>query len=151
VKGRQLAGACRIGGHLLIAVPRFDTLPTHRDYRYVLNGRAHIMAYTWPCLRALLARAGWETVAPPLENRHTTSRMRVLARRTDTPATDTDVSAAVARAAVAGYYAHEDVRPLAARMGWIRLTARRADAERRRAKAARKALAIAANRRIVEL
>jgi SAM-dependent methyltransferase len=140
---RQLAAACRIGGHLLIAVPRLDTLPTHRDYRYVLNGRAHIMAYTWPCIRALLARAGWETVALPLENRHTTSRMRVLARRTDTPAADTHVSAAVAGAAIAGYYAHEDARPLAARLGLIRVAARRADAERRRAKAERKALALA--------
>jgi hypothetical protein len=124
-------------------VPRLDTLPTHRDYRYVLNGRAHIMAYTWPCLRALLARAGWETVAQPLENRHTTSRMRVLARRTDSPAVDTRVPLAVARAAIAGYYAHEDARSRAARMGLIRLAARWADAERQREKAARKALALA--------
>ena len=140
---RQLAGACKMGGHLLVAVPRFDTLPTHRDYRYVLNGRAHIMAYTWPCLRALLARAGWEAIALPLENRLTPSRIRVLARRTDDPPADIRVSTEVARAAIAGYYAGGDSRPLSARIGLIRVTARRLDTERQRAKAARKATALA--------
>jgi SAM-dependent methyltransferase len=139
---RQLAGACRIGGYLLVAVPRFDTLPTHRDYRYVLNGRAHIMAYTWPCLRGLLARAGWDAIALPVDNRLTPSRMRVLARRTDDPPAETRVPAAVARAAIAGYYAGGDSRPLAARLGLIRLVARRMDVERRRAKAERKATAL---------
>src|SRR5262245_40410573 len=83
-----------IGGHLLVAVPRLETLPAHRDYRYVLNGRAHIMAYTGRCLGALLVRSGWEIVASPLEHMN-------------------------------------------------RLAARRADGDRRRAKAARKALALA--------
>jgi 2-polyprenyl-3-methyl-5-hydroxy-6-metoxy-1,4-benzoquinol methylase len=138
---RQLAAACRIGGHVLVAVPRLDALSAHRDYRYVLNGRAHIMAYTSRCLEALLVRSGWEIVASPLEQM--TRRIRVLARRTDTPAGDAHVGAEVARAAIAGYYAREDARPLAARLGLIRLAARRADAERRRAKAARKALALA--------
>jgi 2-polyprenyl-3-methyl-5-hydroxy-6-metoxy-1,4-benzoquinol methylase len=137
---RRLAAACRIGGHILVAVPRLDTLPTHRDYRYVLNGRAHIMAYTRRCLEALLVRSGWEIVASPLE--HMTRRMRVLARRTDGPAGRRHVGADVARAAIAGYYAQEDARPLAVRIGLIRLAARRADAERQRAKAARKALAL---------
>jgi SAM-dependent methyltransferase len=154
---RKLAAACRIGGHLLVAVPRLDALSAHRDYRYVLNGRAHIMAYTGRCLEALLVRSGWETVGSPLDyargkpldvargrpQQQMTRRIRVLARRTDTPAGDAHVSAEVARAAIAGYYAQEDVRPLAARLGLIRLAARRADAERRRAKAARKALALA--------
>jgi 2-polyprenyl-3-methyl-5-hydroxy-6-metoxy-1,4-benzoquinol methylase len=138
---RQLAAACRIGGHMLVAVPRLDTLPAHRDYRYVLNGRAHIMAYTGRCLAALLVRSGWEVVASPIEQM--TRRMRVLARRTDSPSGDTDGGVEVARAAIAGYYAQEDARPVAARLGLIRLAARRADAERRRAKAARKALAVA--------
>jgi len=146
---RQLAAACRIGGHILVAVPRLDTLPAHRDYRYVLNGRAHIMAYTGRCLEALLVRSGWEIVASPLDVARgkppgqITRRIRVLARRTDTPAGHAHVGAEVARAAIAGYYAQEDVRPLAARLGLIRLAARRADAGRRRAKAARKALAVA--------
>jgi SAM-dependent methyltransferase len=145
---RQLAAACRIGGHILVAVPRLDTLPDHRDYRYVLNGRAHIMAYTRRCLEALLVRSGWEIVASPLDFARgrplpqTMRRMRVLARRTDTPAGHTHVGADVARAAIAGYYAQEDARPFAVRAGLIRLAARRADAGRRRAKATRKALAL---------
>ena len=154
---QQLAAACRIGGHLLVAVPRLDTLPAHRDYRYVLNGRAHIMAYTGGCLEALLVRSGWQIVASPLDfargrpldaardrpQAPVTKRMRVLARRSDRPAGNAHVGAEVARAAIAGYYAQEDARPLASRVGLIRLAARRADAERRRAKAARKALALA--------
>ena len=62
---RDLARACRRGGYMLVSVPRLDTLPTHRDYKYIINGRAHITAYTWACLRGLLARAGWMPVAPP--------------------------------------------------------------------------------------
>jgi SAM-dependent methyltransferase len=145
---RQLAGACRVGGHLLVGVPRFDTLPKHRDYRYVLNGRAHITAYTWACLRTLLARAGWEPVGlPPLEigkgggGRRTTSRLRVLARRVDRPVNGADAPGEDARAAVRGYYAGGDSRPLTARMGLLRLAARTADMNRRRAKADRKAAA----------
>ncbi|HEY7187679.1 MAG TPA: class I SAM-dependent methyltransferase [Vicinamibacterales bacterium] len=138
---RQLAGCCRAGGFLLLAVPRLDTLPAHRDYRYVLNGRAHIMAYTARCLEALLVRSGWDIVASPLE--HMPRRVRVLARRTATPAGRARVGVEVARAAIAGYYAHQDSRSRVARMGLIRLAALRADAERRRAKAERKALALA--------
>ena len=48
---REFAGACRVGGYLHVGVPRFDTLPIHRDYKYVINGRAHVTAYTWPCLQ----------------------------------------------------------------------------------------------------
>ena len=136
---RRLAGACRIGGHLLLSVPRFDTLPRHRDYRYVLNGRAHITAYTWACLRTLLARAGWSPVAEPPDEiskggggRMTTSRLRVLARRVDGPVAEARKPGREARAAVRGYYAAEDARPLAARLGLLRLAAQRADAERRR-------------------
>jgi SAM-dependent methyltransferase len=142
---RQLAAACRTGGHLLVGVPRFDTLARHRDYRYVMNGRAHITAYTWPCLSTLLARAGWEAVAPPADEvkkgggRLTASRMRVLARRVDTAAAGSDAPGAAARAALRAYYAIEDARPLAARMGWLRLAARRADRARQRDKSDRKA------------
>ena len=146
---RQLAGACRIGGHLLVGVPRFDTLPRHRDYRYVLNGRVHITAYTWACLRTLLARAGWAAVAPPPDEigkgggRRTTSRLRVLARRVDGTvegtAAEVEWPADEARAAVRTYYARGDSRPLLARAGLLRLAARQADITRRRAKAARKA------------
>lgn len=147
---RQLSAACRIGGHLLVSVPRFDTLPVHRDYRYVLNGRAHITAYTWACLRTLLARSGWQPVAPPPAEvgkggggRRTTSRLRVLARRVDNAVghalAEPDRPGDEARAAVRAYYAHGDWRPVLAKAGLLRFAARRADAQRRRARLARKA------------
>jgi SAM-dependent methyltransferase len=146
----QLAHACRVGGYLLVGAPRFDTLPQHRDYRYVLNGRAHITAYTWACLRTLLARAGWAPVAPPPAEvgkgggRRTTSRLRVMARRTEGMLPEAERPIEEARAALRAYYAGADKRPLLARAGWLRLSARQADAKRQRAKAARKA----ANRRL---
>lgn len=142
---RQLAGACRIGGHLLVSVPRFDTLPLHRDYRYVLNGRVHITAYTWPCLRTLLARSGWAPVAPPPAEiakgggRRTRSRLRVLARRVDGALREVQRPGDEARAAVRGFYASGDSRSLLAGAGLLRLAARQADSNRRRGKAARKA------------
>ena len=146
---RHLAGACRAGGHLLVGVPRFDTLPLHRDYRYVLNGRAHITAYTWACLRTLLARAGWEAVAPPPDEigkgggRRTRSRLRVLARRVDGCARHPDLAADrpgdEARAALRAYYARGDTRSVLAKAGLLRLAARREDVRRRRVKAAHKA------------
>ena len=141
---RQFAGACRVGGHLLICVPRFDTLKDHRDYRYVLNGRAHITAYTSACLRTLLARTGWEAVgfwpddiAKRGGGRRTTIRMRALARRVERPLPDAESPGDAARAAVSGYYAHGDSRALMSRLGFLRLAARRASVERRHAKAAK--------------
>jgi SAM-dependent methyltransferase len=141
---RKLAAACRPGGHLFLCVPRLDTLPYHRDYRYVLNGRQHITAYTWPCLRTLMARAGWEAVGePPLEvprggGRTTTAKLCVLARRTDGRITAARAPARAARSAIRRYYAAADSRPLPARLGCTRVAARRADAVRQCAKAARR-------------
>jgi len=141
---RQLAGACRMDGHLLVGVPRLDTLPIHRDYKYVLNGHAHVTAYTWSCLRTLLARAAWAPVGlPPAEiakggGRRTTSRLRVLARRVEGPVAEPPRPADEARAAIRAYYAQRDSRPLLARAGLLRLAARRAEAGRQRARAARK-------------
>jgi SAM-dependent methyltransferase len=143
---RQLAAASRPGGHLLLSVPRLDTLPLHRDYRYVLNGRAHIMAYTWACMQTLLARAGWVPVAPPPAEvgkggggRVTTSRLRVIARRSEGSLSEPARPADEARAALRAYYAAGDDRPWPARAGLLRFAARQADGARRRAKAARKA------------
>jgi SAM-dependent methyltransferase len=143
---KQFAAASRPGGHLLVGVPRLDTLPTHRDYQYVLNGRVHITAYTWTCLRTLLVRAGWAPVAePPAEiskggGRKTTSRLRVLARRSVEQPDYADGRAGdEARRAIRGYYARHDARPWPARAGLLRLAARRADAQRRRSKELRRA------------
>ncbi len=64
---QQLAGTLRAGGVLSVIVPRFDTLPAHGDYRYCINGRNHLLAFTETCLSGLLARAGFE-VAGRLHN-----------------------------------------------------------------------------------
>jgi SAM-dependent methyltransferase len=136
---RELAAACRVGGYLHVGVPRFDTLPIHRDYKYVINGRAHVTAYTWPCLQGLLARAGWEPVAPPADRlpkgqgRYTYARLRVLARRVAGPVEAMAAPAHAARAAVRRYHADTHGRSLFERLGWFRLAARRAEAQRRAA------------------
>jgi SAM-dependent methyltransferase len=142
---RQFAAAARPGGFLLVSVPRLDTLPLHRDYRYVINGRAHVTAYTWTCLRGLLARAGWEPVSAPPDRvskgggRTTSSRLRVIARRSDrvleVPASPRDD----ARAAVQRYQSGVPGRTLFERLGWYRAAARQAEALRRRAALARRA------------
>ncbi len=141
---RQFAAASRPGGFVFISVPRLDTLPQHRDYKYVLKGHVHITAYTWPCLQVLLARAGWSPVAPPPEvtskgrGRRTRSKLRVLARRVDGEIAVPPRPAQAARAAFRGYYAQHDGRPMLERMGLFRFAAVRAEARRRRARRASK-------------
>jgi SAM-dependent methyltransferase len=88
---RQLAGAVREGGMLLVGVPALDTLPQHGDFKYCVDGRNHLMAYSRRCLTGLLARAGFVTVAR-LEGAHLDAltkgkplRLRVVARRTGAP------------------------------------------------------------------
>ena len=136
---RALAGASRIGGFLHVGVPRFDTLADHRDYKYVINGRAHVTAYTWPCLQGLLARAGWRPVAPPPDRvskgrgRQTSSRLRVLARRVVDRVEPLPSPGRAARTAMSRYHADVARRPLFERLGLYRLAARRAEARRREA------------------
>ena len=142
---RQFARAGRIGGYLLVGVPRFDTLPIHRDYKYVINGRAHVTAYTWPCLQNLLARAGWKPVAPPPDRiskgrkGHTYARLRVIARRMAEHVEPARSPADAARHAVRRYHADIEGRPLLERLGWYRLAALSAEARRKHAIRIRKA------------
>jgi SAM-dependent methyltransferase len=134
----ELAGASRVGGYLQVGVPRLDTLPVHRDYKYVINGRAHVTAYTWPCLQGLLARAGWQPVAPPPDRvskgqgRQTCARLRVLARRVDGALEPLPFAAHAARVAVSRYHADIQGRSLFERLGFYRLAARKVEARRRR-------------------
>jgi SAM-dependent methyltransferase len=85
---RQLAGALKEGGMLLVGVPALDTLPEHGDFKYCVDGRNHLLAYSFRCLAGLLARAGLVTVArlesPQLDalTRGKPLRLRVVARRT---------------------------------------------------------------------
>lgn len=146
---RQFARACHQGGYLFIGVPRFDTLPIHRDYKYVINGRAHVMAFTWPCLQGLLARAGWAAVTPPPDRvakgggRTTCSRLQVIARRVETPPTLPPSPLEAARTAMRRYHVQTTGRPLVERLRFFRLAARGAEA-RRRAKMIRKSAKIGA-------
>jgi SAM-dependent methyltransferase len=133
----QFARAGRVGGYLFIGVPRFDTLPIHRDYKYVINGRAHVTAYTWPCLQGLLARAGWKSLAPPParvskgRSGHTCARLRVIAQRIEEYVEPAPSPATAARRAVRRYYADVEGRPVLERMGWYRLAARSAEVRRK--------------------
>jgi hypothetical protein len=141
---RGLARACRVGGYLHVGVPRFDTLPIHRDFKYVINGRAHVTAYTWPCVEGLLARSGWKPVAPPADRlskgqgRQTYARLRVLARRVNEPVATPPSPAHAARTAIRRYHAHIRGRSLFERLGLYRLAARRVEAHRREAIRVRK-------------
>ena len=85
----QLAGASGERGFLSVIVPRLDTLALHGDIRYCINGRGHLASFSETCIRGLLARSGFETVArldePGLDQVMTAGiplRLRLLARRT---------------------------------------------------------------------
>ena len=140
---RQLAAASHPGGYMLVAVPRLDTLPVHRDYSYLIN-RAHITAYTWRCMETLLRQAGWEPAAPPADEvaisggRRTAARMRVVARRIGSRAADSGERTAdrgdrtaddspldAARSSLRVYYETAvPPRPALERRGLVRLSAR---------------------------
>jgi len=88
---QQLARTLRQGGVLFLSVPRLDTLPVHRDYRYCLNGRTHVVAFSEACLHGLLARAGL-TLTARLDDRLDARlsdgkpmRLRLVAVRTAAP------------------------------------------------------------------
>jgi SAM-dependent methyltransferase len=96
----QLAKALRPGGHCLVSVPRLDRLSVHGDFKYCLHRRNHIVAFTEPCLRGLLARAGMAVVAPlhELDERFSKGqpiRMRLLAQKGAVAAVDPDPAAAL--------------------------------------------------------
>lgn len=72
------------GGWIFVSVPNLDRLPDHREWRYVLNARAHMAAYSFDCLQVLLDRAGFgdvTLVTLPRETRKGLKRLRVVARR----------------------------------------------------------------------
>jgi len=97
---KALSAAIRPGGHCLISVPRLDMLPTHRNRKYCLDSRHHVVAYTEACLRGLLARAGLSTVAAlhELDSQLTKGapiRLRLLARRSESPVMPPNPAAAL--------------------------------------------------------
>jgi len=89
---QQLSGSVRIGGSVLISVPRLDTLAVHRDLNYCIDARRHIMSFTERCMTGLLARTGFENAArldlPELDQSHTDGqpkRLRLIATRVAQP------------------------------------------------------------------
>jgi SAM-dependent methyltransferase len=131
---RQLAVATRPGGYVFVAVPRLDTLPTHRDYRYVLS-RVHVTAYTSTCMEGLLARAGWQPVQAPDDEvaisggRRTSARLRILARRVTGKLPTPRNALSPARDALRAYYTAAP-RPVLERLGAVRLSARLVECRR---------------------
>lgn len=103
---RQLAAAVRIGGACFVSVPRLDTVLEHRDTRYCLYAPHHIVAFTEACLRGLLARAGFEVTEAlhhmdQLFTKGRPLRLRLLARRVESPKPGPDPAAAL-RSVLAG-------------------------------------------------
>jgi SAM-dependent methyltransferase len=125
----ELAAAARPGAYILVAVPRLDTLPVHRDYRYVIS-RVHVTAYTSACLEGLLARAGWSLAAPPDDEvriaggRRTSARLRLLARRATHPVTMPTRPLDAARHALRLYAREAGGRSTLEQRGFVRLSAR---------------------------
>ena len=83
---RALAAALAPGGYCLVSVPRVDTLAVHGDLSYILQPRAHVVAYTEACLRGLMASCGLDTVTALHElddvfSKGAPLRLRLLARK----------------------------------------------------------------------
>ena len=120
---QRLAGSLRDGGLLFVSTPRLDTLPEHRDLKYCLSGHRHVMSFSEVCLRGLLARAGFDTIArvdaPELDAAFTAGkplRLRLVAARSATPPALPARPLAAARHALAGYAAAE--QGVAGRLRW---------------------------------
>jgi SAM-dependent methyltransferase len=89
---RQLGRSMRTGAVIFISLPRVDTLPQHRQLKYCLDGKKHLVAFTETCLTGLLARSGCRTVATldarDLDDALTKGeprRLRLVAAKSDTP------------------------------------------------------------------
>ena len=138
-----LAGAMKPGASIFVSVPRLDTLPEHRDFRYCLNGRTHPVAFSESCLRELLARAGLTFVAaltdPELDKQLTDGvplRLRVVARKADAPPAHVRQPLRAARRALRAYGAQGDAaRPWFDRLLPVRTRAFLRDREQRRRRA----------------
>ena len=111
---KRLAGSLRDEGILFVSTPRLDTLPQHRDLKYCLSGHRHVVSFSETCLRGLLARAGFETLAridaTELDEAFTSGRplrLRLVAVQTRRPVALPARPLAPALRALAGYAAAE--------------------------------------------
>lgn len=119
----RVASATREGGSLFISVPRLDTLPRHRDFKYCINGRNHPICFSETCLCGLLARAGFAVTArldsPALDealSEGTPLRLRLIATRTTVPPPLPSEPLDAAIAALRGY---ADGNPIGARLAAV--------------------------------
>lgn len=77
---RAVAGALREPGIVAVSVPRLDALPLHRDVKYCISSRTHVVSYTRDCMATLFGLAGLAPldVSRPL---HTPPRKTYMLRR----------------------------------------------------------------------
>lgn len=83
---RALCACLNEGGFLFVSVPRVDTLPQHRDFRYCVNDRAHVVGYTRDAMATLMGMAGFQAIdlnPPPgqSDNRRALRRLRMIGRK----------------------------------------------------------------------
>jgi SAM-dependent methyltransferase len=110
---RALHRALKPGGLVLVSVPRLDTLYRHRDLRYCINPRTHIVAYSRDCLATLFALSGFEPIdgSPPSDaagaDWFVLRRLRMIGRKTDAPVAAPAHPLRAARRALAAFYAHQ--------------------------------------------
>lgn len=84
---RALYGCLKPGGFLFVSVPRLDALGRHRDYRYCINDRLHVVSYTRDAMTTLMGMAGFAAVDlnPPLGEEgsdwRALQRLRMLGRK----------------------------------------------------------------------
>ena len=92
---RALSDCLKPGGLLFVSVPRLDTLAQHRDYRYCINDRAHIVSYTTDAMATLMGMAGREAMPlnpPPGEDTQGWRAVKRLVMRGRTGGTPSTVA-----------------------------------------------------------
>jgi SAM-dependent methyltransferase len=104
--------ALKPDGFVLVSVPRLDTLPRHKDFRYCINPRTHIVAYSRDCMATLFALAGFDSIdlSPPADSPgddwFTLRRLRMIGRKREPPPPPPNPLAA-ARKALARFHAEQ--------------------------------------------
>lgn len=103
---RQMSGAVRDGGILLISVPNLDDVAVHGELKYCIRADVHVLAYSGACLAWLAADAGFEVVSERSTLMSDQTRHRiVLARRSAAPVAHPSDPLGSARAALDRYAA----------------------------------------------
>ena len=127
---QRLAASVRNGGWLFVSVPRLDTLARHRDFKYCINARTHLMCFSETCLRGLLARAGFAP-GPALHEAELDDilsdgkplRLRLIATRTSVPQPLPEAPLEAAMQALTGYARSEPTSARVRRLLPVRMRA----------------------------